>query len=112
MGSGSAADRWQWPGGNQRCGWQLFAVALGTQLLDDTESLAGWTACEAQGDSFAFFGADLSRTTPSQAVVDNIGISSSGRIPEPGTALLAMVAGLGLLARRRRVLRSNLSSNV
>ena len=54
----------------------------------------------------------MSGTTPNQAVVDNIGISSSGSIPEPGTALLATVAGLGLLAQRRRALRSNLSSNV
>ena len=72
----------------------------------------GWTASEAQWDSIAFFGGDLSGTTPNQAVVDNIGISSSGSIPEPGTALLAMVAGLGLLAQRRRVLRSNLRSNL
>ena len=98
--------------GNQRCGWQLFAVALGTQLLDDTQTRAGWTADEAQWDSIAFFGGDLSGTTPNQAVVDNIGISSSGSIPEPGTALLAMVAGLGLLAQRRRANRSNLRSNL
>ena len=86
---------------------QIFDVALGTQLLDDTQTIAGWTASEAQWDSIAFFGGDLSGTTPSQAVVDNIGISSSGSIPEPGTALLAMVAGLGLLAQRRRALKSN-----
>ena len=86
---------------------QIFDVALGTQLLDDTQTLAGWTLDEAQWDSIAFFGGDLSGTTPSQAVVDNIGISSSGGIPEPATALLAAVAGLGLLRSRRRWLNSN-----
>lgn len=86
---------------------QIFDVALGTQLLDDTQTLAGWSPAEAQWDSIAFFGGDLSGTTPNQSVVDNIGIASSGSIPEPSTALLTAIAGLGLLARRRYRLNSD-----
>lgn len=84
---------------------QIFDVLSGTQLLDNTETIAGWTPLEAKWDSIAFFGGDLSTTTntvANQAVVDNVNISSTGTIPEPSTLALLSAAGLALFLRRSK----------
>ena len=83
---------------------QIFDVLSGIQLLNNTQTLSGWTPAQAHWDSIAFIGGDLSGTTADQAVVDNVNISSSGTIPEPSTMVLVVVAGLTLgWSRRKRV---------
>ena len=81
---------------------RIFDVLNGTQLLDDTQALAGWSPLEANWDSIAFFGGDLTATTANQAVVDNVNISSSGSVPEPSTVALVCAGGLAFLRRRRK----------
>ena len=81
---------------------RIFDVLNGTQLLDDTQALAGWSPLEANWDSIAFFGGDLTGTTANQAVVDNVNISSSGSVPEPSTVALVCAGGLAFLRRRRK----------
>lgn len=81
---------------------QIFDVLSGTRLLDDTRSIAGWTPTEANWDSIAFFGGDLTASNANLAVVDNVNIASSGSIPEPATWALVWAAGLALAIRRRR----------
>ncbi len=75
---------------------QIFDVLSGTVMLNDQRTLSGWTPSEANWNSIAFFGGDLSGTTANQAVVDNVNISSSGTVPEPGSAGLALAALLAL----------------
>jgi hypothetical protein len=83
---------------------RIFDVLSNTLLLDNTQTLGGWTPGEAHWDSIAFFGGDLSGTTPDQAVVDNVNIASSGTVPEPATAALGAAAllAMGVLRRSRR----------
>ena len=79
---------------------RITDVLSGTQLLDNTQAIAGWTPGEANWDSIAFFGAELTGATSNQAVVDNVNISSS--VPEPDTLFLFGAAGLALGWSRRK----------
>ena len=85
---------------------RIFDVLSGNSLLDNTQSIVGWTPGQANWDSIAFFGRDLSNTNTvaDQAVVDNINISSAGMVPEPSTysMLMADLGLLGIMARRTK----------
>lgn len=85
---------------------QIWDGATGTQLLDNYHTIPGWVAADAQFDSFAFFGGDLSAddTIGNIGVIDNVNVSAV-TTPEPAT--LALVAGgmvplVGFIRRRRK----------
>ncbi len=80
---------------------QILDVLSGTLLLDDSQTLSGWTPGEAHWDSIAFFGGDLSGSPANLAVVDNVNIASSGSVPEPPAIALLALGLLALNAVRR-----------
>lgn len=81
---------------------RIFDTATGNLLVDNTTTATGWTPAEANWNSIAFFGGDLSGTVANQAVVDNVNVTSSGTIPEPSSLAMFGAAGLALIGARRR----------
>lgn len=90
---------------------QIYDGATGAVLADVSNLLAGWVPADAQFDSFAFFGGDLSADDQvgNIGVVDNINVVAI-TTPEPGTLALLVVCMIPLSASFRRF-RTRLQKN-
>jgi len=81
---------------------RITDIATSSLLSDEINTIAGWDQSDAQFDSFAFFGGDLSDDTVGDVgVVDNINVATRP-VPEPAGAVLLALGLLGFVVGRRR----------